>query len=164
MPVPSQDHDGFHSFPVVDWFCLFIYLWVLTFPFEGCSEFDNFVITLIYLTPPCFIQVHVLSQKNERSCIFVNDIDFPSFYVLRLFYLILELFWKCSMFVSFSLYFRYLNTSNVMSFESYLWYHNNRIMIVCSVKMKSLPPTTSIETVGWIYWKGQKRTKDGNDT
>jgi hypothetical protein len=24
-------HYGFHSFPVVDWFCLFIYLWVLTF-------------------------------------------------------------------------------------------------------------------------------------
>jgi hypothetical protein len=24
MPVPSQGHDGFHSFPVVDWFCLFI--------------------------------------------------------------------------------------------------------------------------------------------
>jgi hypothetical protein len=22
----------FHSFPVADWFCLFIYLWVLTFP------------------------------------------------------------------------------------------------------------------------------------
>jgi hypothetical protein len=32
MSVPSQDHYGFHSFPVVDWFCLFIYLWVLTFP------------------------------------------------------------------------------------------------------------------------------------
>ena len=31
MAVPSQDHYGFHSFPVVDWFCLFIYLWVLTF-------------------------------------------------------------------------------------------------------------------------------------
>jgi hypothetical protein len=30
MPVPSQGHYGFHSFPVVDWFCLFIYLWVLT--------------------------------------------------------------------------------------------------------------------------------------
>jgi hypothetical protein len=30
---------GFHSFPVVDWFCLFIYLWVLTFPLEDCSEF-----------------------------------------------------------------------------------------------------------------------------
>jgi hypothetical protein len=27
MPVPSQGHYGFHSFPVVDWFCLFIYLW-----------------------------------------------------------------------------------------------------------------------------------------
>jgi hypothetical protein len=22
--VPSQGHYGFHSFPVVDWFCLFI--------------------------------------------------------------------------------------------------------------------------------------------
>ena len=32
MPVPSQGHYGFHSFPVVDWFCLFIYLCVLTFP------------------------------------------------------------------------------------------------------------------------------------
>ena len=32
LPVPSQGHYGFHSFPVVDWFCLFIYLWVLTFP------------------------------------------------------------------------------------------------------------------------------------
>jgi hypothetical protein len=27
MPVPSQGHYGFHSFTVVDWFCLFIYLW-----------------------------------------------------------------------------------------------------------------------------------------
>jgi hypothetical protein len=34
-------------FPVVDWFCLFIYLWVLTFPLYDCSEFVNFVITLI---------------------------------------------------------------------------------------------------------------------
>jgi hypothetical protein len=32
MPVPSQSHYGFHSFPVVDRFCLFLYLWVLTFP------------------------------------------------------------------------------------------------------------------------------------
>jgi hypothetical protein len=29
--------SGFHSFPVVDWFCLFIYLWVLTFPLLDCS-------------------------------------------------------------------------------------------------------------------------------
>jgi hypothetical protein len=36
----------FHSFPVVDWFCLFIHLWVLTLPLEICSEFDNFGITL----------------------------------------------------------------------------------------------------------------------
>jgi hypothetical protein len=47
MPVPSQGHYGFHSFPVVDWFCLFIYLWVLTFSLLDCSEFGNFVITLI---------------------------------------------------------------------------------------------------------------------
>ena len=26
MPVPSQGHYGVHSFPVVDRFCLFIYL------------------------------------------------------------------------------------------------------------------------------------------
>jgi len=32
----------------VDWFCLFIDLWVLTFPLEDCSVFGNFVITLIY--------------------------------------------------------------------------------------------------------------------
>ena len=44
MPVPSQGHYGFHSFPVVDWFCLFIFLWVLTFPLEDRSEFGNFVI------------------------------------------------------------------------------------------------------------------------
>ena len=31
MPVPSQGHYGFHNFLVVDWFCLFINLWVLTF-------------------------------------------------------------------------------------------------------------------------------------
>ena len=44
----SQDHYGFPSFPVVDGFCLFIYLWVLTFPLEDRSEFGNFVITLLY--------------------------------------------------------------------------------------------------------------------
>jgi hypothetical protein len=45
--VPSHGHYGFHSFPVDDWFCLFIYLWVFTFPLLDCSEFGNFVITLI---------------------------------------------------------------------------------------------------------------------
>jgi hypothetical protein len=32
----------FSQFSVVDWFCLFIYLWVLTFPLLGCSEFGFF--------------------------------------------------------------------------------------------------------------------------
>ena len=47
VPVPSQGHCGFPSFPVVDWFCLFVDLWVLPFPLEDCSMFGNFVITLI---------------------------------------------------------------------------------------------------------------------
>ena len=46
-PHTSQGHYGFYGFPVVDWFCLFVYLWVLNFPLLDCSEFGNFVITLI---------------------------------------------------------------------------------------------------------------------
>jgi hypothetical protein len=61
MPVPSQGHYGLHSFPVVDWFCLFIYLWVLTFPLLDCSEFDNFVITIIVFTT-------ILEQNRSNSC------------------------------------------------------------------------------------------------
>ena len=47
IPVSGQGHYGFYSFPVVEWFGLFIYLWVLTFPLEDCLEFGHFVITLI---------------------------------------------------------------------------------------------------------------------
>ena len=47
MPVSSQGQYGFPSFPVVDWLCLFIDLWVLPFPLEDCSVFGNFVITII---------------------------------------------------------------------------------------------------------------------
>jgi hypothetical protein len=32
LPDALSGSLRFHSFPVVDWFCLFIYLWVLTFP------------------------------------------------------------------------------------------------------------------------------------
>jgi hypothetical protein len=49
MPVPSQGHCGFPSFPVVDWFCLFVDIWVLPFPLEDCSVFGNFVITLMHI-------------------------------------------------------------------------------------------------------------------
>ena len=38
----------FPTFPVVDWFCLFAYIWVLSFPLEDCLESGNFVITLIW--------------------------------------------------------------------------------------------------------------------
>ena len=47
MHVSSQGHCGFPSFPVVDWFCLFVDLRVLPFPLEDCSVFGNFFITLI---------------------------------------------------------------------------------------------------------------------
>jgi hypothetical protein len=74
MPVPSQGHYGFHSFPVFDWFCLFIYLWVLTFPLEDYSEFGNFVITLIYKYT---YYAHIISQKvcnnNKRRTMKNNN-------------------------------------------------------------------------------------------
>ena len=46
LPVPNQGHYGFHSFPVVDWFCLFIFLWVLTF---RCKIVRSSVILLLPL-------------------------------------------------------------------------------------------------------------------
>ena len=59
MPVPSQDHYGFHSFPVVDWFCLFIYLWVLTFP---CKIIRSSVVLLL----PLFTYYE---PKTKSSCV-----------------------------------------------------------------------------------------------
>ena len=46
MPVPSQGHYGFHSFPT-DFVCLYNYEFWLSLC-KNCSEFGNFVITLIY--------------------------------------------------------------------------------------------------------------------
>ena len=42
--------------------CLFIYLWVLTFPLLDCSEFGNFVITLTYrpYKSPVYASVFIL--------------------------------------------------------------------------------------------------------
>ena len=80
MPVPSQGHYGFHSFPVVDWFCLFIYLWVLIFPLEDCSEFGNFVITLIYLsnifrkisTPGWKVFCNLIAYRPRKMLLYHN--------------------------------------------------------------------------------------------
>ena len=47
--IEDEFHFGFPSFPVVDWFCLFVDLWVLSFHLEDCSVFGNFVITLIFI-------------------------------------------------------------------------------------------------------------------
>jgi hypothetical protein len=57
MPVPSQGHYGFHSFPVFDWFCLFIYLRVLTFP--------SVILLLPLFTINCgFIVIFLLKHLN----------------------------------------------------------------------------------------------------
>ena len=83
MSVPSQGHYGFHSFPVVYWFCLFIYLWVLTFPFGDHSEFDNFVITLIswniFYVKACtichvFFNHEILFSECYGTCSEINQI------------------------------------------------------------------------------------------
>ena len=55
IPVPSQGHCGFPTFPVVGWFCLFVdFPEVLPFLLDDCSVFGNFVITLI-----CMLEVFV---------------------------------------------------------------------------------------------------------
>jgi hypothetical protein len=61
--VPSQGHYGFPSFPIVDWFCLFIYSWVLTFPLEDYLEFSNFVITLMHYFDYYFVFWNVSSYR-----------------------------------------------------------------------------------------------------
>ena len=66
IPVPSQGHTGFPSFPVVDWFCLFVDLWVLPFPLEDCSVFGNFVITLNYFSNIFVIPLLFLNLKCRR--------------------------------------------------------------------------------------------------
>ena len=43
MPVPNQGHCDFPNFPVVDWFCMFVDLWVFTFPFEDYPYLLNFL-------------------------------------------------------------------------------------------------------------------------
>jgi hypothetical protein len=65
--------DGHYSHPraiitdrehITGWFCLFIYLWVLTFPLEDSSEFGNFVITLICKNTGKFFEM--LEKKNPN--------------------------------------------------------------------------------------------------
>ena len=72
MPIPSQDHCGFPSFPVVDWFCLFVDLWVLPFPLEDCSVFGNFVITLMPTTFACGVYISQLI-RYVRPCSLYSD-------------------------------------------------------------------------------------------
>ena len=78
MPVPSQGHCGFPSFPVVDWFCLLVDLWVLPFPLEDCSVFGNFVITLICKNACCslwkVIQLLCSEIKNVSDMVIWENI------------------------------------------------------------------------------------------
>ena len=47
---------------------LFIYLWVLTFPLLDCSEFGNFVITLIYTRVSTKFRASFFKQGNHIYC------------------------------------------------------------------------------------------------
>jgi hypothetical protein len=77
MPVPN--HYGFPSFPVVNWFCLFVYLWVLTlFPFScvslifkhGQSSHDDdrkkFKVIMSTTTLAFFSSMHFSSNHHSR--------------------------------------------------------------------------------------------------
>ena len=59
MPVPSQGHYCIHSFPVVDWICMLIYLWVLTLPLDDCSS-------SVMLLLPLFIVHFSVIQLHRR--------------------------------------------------------------------------------------------------
>jgi hypothetical protein len=57
MPVPSQGHYGFHTFPVVDWFCLFIYL------YEFWLSLCKIILSSVILLLPLFTQFTVLKLR-----------------------------------------------------------------------------------------------------
>jgi hypothetical protein len=85
MPVPGQVHCGFPSFPIVDWFSLFLDLGVLPFPLEDCSVLGNFVIIPMYylVTKPvisydCGKDRGVLKTNKTYPWSFVTEI-FPIF-------------------------------------------------------------------------------------
>ena len=86
-----QGHCSFPSFPVVDWLCLFVDLWVVPFPLEDCSLFGIFVITLTsdsYSTrSTTYVIEHTLLWKRiELTALLVINTDCisrcnPGYYV-----------------------------------------------------------------------------------
>jgi len=62
MPVPSQGHYGFPSFPVVDWFCLFVY------KYEFCLSLWKIVRSSVILLLPLFTQIHDGSLSWLATC------------------------------------------------------------------------------------------------
>jgi hypothetical protein len=105
---PSQGHYDFHSFPVVEWFCLFIYLWVLTFPLLDCSEFGNFVITLI-----CEVNVKNTFTSHIDKNIFLKFLFKPYLYTFSLY--------ENSSFIIFSAETEYISTK---------WFLRNKIVAI----------------------------------
>ena len=66
---------GFHSFPVVDWFCLFVDLWVLPFPLEDCSVFGNFGITRKLFLVTAILEMLTVSWIEEATFWWDDDYD-----------------------------------------------------------------------------------------
>jgi hypothetical protein len=76
MPVPSRGHYGFHSFPVVDWFCLFIYCcyatsmldWPLTFTIHMLRKgFVYIQLTLISRSEILNFPTSILVDKGNNK-------------------------------------------------------------------------------------------------
>ena len=64
MPVPSQGHYGFHSFPVVDWFCLFIYT------YEFWLSLCKIVRSSVILYYPYSLQLKLITTWTSVSVTF----------------------------------------------------------------------------------------------
>jgi hypothetical protein len=72
-------------------------------------------------TPPRFVEVPVLKQESERSCICVRGIYFASFYHFSNF-----IFWKCGIFAIFHFSINILITYDLVNIHVYLPFVSSR--------------------------------------
>jgi hypothetical protein len=59
----------------VDWFCLFVDLWVLPFPLEDCSVFGNFGITRKLFLATAILEMLTVSWIEEATFWWDDDYD-----------------------------------------------------------------------------------------
>ena len=79
MPVPSQGHYGFHSFPVVDWFCL---IYNYEFWLSLCKIVRSSVILLLPLYISMFHYIIIHLQHRSACRVLFGHCD-PSWFRLH---------------------------------------------------------------------------------